>query len=57
MKYQPIPQLLIRSSASKGFRAPTLYDVFTPNSKTYTANKFNDPLRCRAARRPMAATR
>ncbi|PTU65333.1 TonB-dependent receptor [Chromobacterium sp. Panama] len=46
VKYQPIPQVLFRSSASKGFRAPTLYDVFTPNSKTYTANKFNDPLRC-----------
>lgn len=45
-KYQPAAQVLLRGSASKGFRAPTLYDVFMPNSKTYTASKFNDPVRC-----------
>ncbi|MDF0604909.1 TonB-dependent receptor [Neisseriaceae bacterium TC5R-5] len=45
-KYQPIPSVLLRSSASKGFRAPTLYDVYQPDATTYTAQKFNDPLRC-----------
>jgi iron complex outermembrane receptor protein len=46
IKYQPSKQLMFRSSASKGFRAPSLYDVYMPNSKTYTAAKFNDPVRC-----------
>ncbi|WP_199155752.1 TonB-dependent receptor [Chromobacterium sp. ASV23] len=45
-KYQPVSQVLFRGSASKGFRAPSLYDVFMPDSQTYTANKFNDPVRC-----------
>ncbi|KJH65488.1 TonB-dependent receptor [Chromobacterium violaceum] len=45
-KYQPASQVMFRGSASKGFRAPSLYDVFMPDSKTYSANKFNDPVRC-----------
>ncbi|OHX20755.1 TonB-dependent receptor plug domain-containing protein [Chromobacterium sphagni] len=45
-KYQPVENVLFRGSASKGFRAPSLYDVFMPDSQTYSADKFNDPVRC-----------
>ncbi|POZ59992.1 TonB-dependent receptor [Chromobacterium alticapitis] len=45
-KYQPAAEVLFRGSASKGFRAPSLYDVFQPDATTYTADKFNDPVRC-----------
>ncbi|WP_229804744.1 TonB-dependent receptor [Paludibacterium paludis] len=46
LKYLPMPQVMLRASASKGFRAPTLYDIYSPDNATYTANKFDDPLRC-----------
>ncbi|MFB9160356.1 TonB-dependent receptor [Chromobacterium violaceum] len=46
-KYQPAPQILFRGSASRGFRAPSLFDVFQPDAKTYTnGNNLNDPVLC-----------
>ncbi|HEY2862347.1 MAG TPA: TonB-dependent receptor [Casimicrobiaceae bacterium] len=46
VRWQPAPPLLLRSSWGTGFRAPTLYDLFTPLSRGNTGNPFDDPLRC-----------
>jgi len=45
-RWQPSKEFLIRGSANTGFRAPTLYDLYQPNSVTFTANSYNDPLLC-----------
>jgi iron complex outermembrane recepter protein len=45
-RWQPMQQLLLRGSYNTGFRAPTLYDVYAPNSITFTGNPYNDPLLC-----------
>ncbi|QEL54966.1 TonB-dependent receptor [Chromobacterium paludis] len=46
LKYQPIPQLLLRSSASTGFRAPSLYDINHPQEQQLTQTGHVDPLYC-----------
>lgn len=46
LRYQPIKQLLLRGSASTGFRAPTLFEKNKPQELTYTANSYDDPLQC-----------
>ncbi len=46
IRYQPTKELLFRSSANTGFRAPTLYEKFSPNSITNTSDNYNDPLLC-----------
>lgn len=46
LRWQPTEQWLVRGSYNTGFRAPTLQDVYSPNSVTYTAQKYNDPLMC-----------
>lgn len=46
LRWQPTQQVLVRGSYNTGFRAPTLYDVYAPNSITYTADSYNDPLLC-----------
>jgi len=46
LRWQPTQQVLVRGSYNTGFRAPTLYDVYAPNSITYTAQTYNDPLLC-----------
>lgn len=46
LRYQPIPQVLLRASFNRGFRAPTLYDLSAPQSITNTAGTFNDPRLC-----------
>ncbi|AOZ48533.1 TonB-dependent receptor domain-containing protein [Chromobacterium vaccinii] len=46
-KYQPASQIMFRGSASRGFRAPSLFDIFQPDAKTYTnGNNLDDPARC-----------
>ena len=45
-RYQPIQQVLFRGSASKGFRAPSLFELNSPVTYTNTANNHDDPLRC-----------
>ena len=45
-RWQPMPELLLRGSYNTGFRAPTLQDVFAPNSLTFTGNRYNDPVLC-----------
>jgi len=48
LRWQPLPTLLLRSSWGTGFRAPTLYDVYTPQ-QAFTVDIFpppDDPVRC-----------
>lgn len=42
LRYQPNDVLLFRSSYGSGFRAPTLSDLFTPQT-VGTSEQFNDP--------------
>jgi iron complex outermembrane receptor protein len=46
VRYQPIKEMLFRGSYNKGFRAPTLYDIYQPRSLTFTSDSYNDPLLC-----------
>ncbi|HEY0065528.1 MAG TPA: TonB-dependent receptor [Telluria sp.] len=46
IRYQPSSALLIRGSASTGFRAPTLFEKNSPPSKNDTSNAYNDPVLC-----------
>jgi iron complex outermembrane receptor protein len=46
LRYQPIRQVLLRGSFNRGFRAPTLFDLFAPQSVTNTAGSYNDPRLC-----------
>ena len=46
LRYQPIDTLVLRGSANKGFRAPTLYEIHQPASLTFTSDNYNDPLLC-----------
>jgi iron complex outermembrane receptor protein len=46
LRFQPIPELLLRASYNTGFRAPTLYEIFQPTSLTFTSDNYDDPLLC-----------
>jgi iron complex outermembrane recepter protein len=46
LRWKPIPELLMRGSYGKGFRAPALTDLYLPNTQGVTSNGLNDPLRC-----------
>ena len=46
VRYQPSSAVLLRGSASTGFRAPTLYEKNAPPSKNDTSNSYNDPVLC-----------
>ncbi len=46
VRYQPVKQVLVRGSMNKGFRAPTLYEVYRPASLGFTSAPHNDPLLC-----------
>jgi iron complex outermembrane recepter protein len=43
IRYQPTKQLLFRASAGTGFRAPTLDDLYSPQSGTNSGGNYNDP--------------
>ena len=45
-KFTPVKQIMFRGSASTGFRAPTLYDMYMPASTTNTGDNYRDPLAC-----------
>jgi iron complex outermembrane receptor protein len=42
-RWQAMPQLVLRASAAKGFRAPSLWDLHSPNAFGNTANSVVDP--------------
>jgi iron complex outermembrane receptor protein len=46
LSYQPTKEVLLRGSASTGFRAPTLFEKNAPRSKNDTNNSYNDPILC-----------
>jgi iron complex outermembrane receptor protein len=46
LRWQPTPQMLLRGSFNKGFRAPTLFDLFGPQSTTNTSDTYDDPVLC-----------
>ena len=45
-RYQPTKALLFRGSYSKGFRAPSLYELYAQDAYTNSANTLNDPVNC-----------
>ncbi len=46
IRYQPVREVLLRASAGKGFRAPSLLDLYAPATTGVTPPGLNDPLRC-----------
>jgi iron complex outermembrane receptor protein len=46
LRYQPVPQVLLRGSWGTGFLAPSLYQLFTPQTPGLTGTGQSDPLRC-----------
>jgi iron complex outermembrane receptor protein len=45
-RFQPASTLLVRGSASTGFRAPSLYELYGSQAYTNTAGNFNNPINC-----------
>jgi iron complex outermembrane receptor protein len=45
-RYQPSKQVLFRGSASTGFRAPTLFELYGSQAYTNTAGNVNNPINC-----------
>jgi iron complex outermembrane receptor protein len=46
LRWKPLEQLLARASYGRGFRAPSLTELFQPPSLGTTAASLNDPVRC-----------
>lgn len=46
VRWQPVRQVLVRGSLSKGFRAPSLTELYQPQTVGVTANGITDPARC-----------
>lgn len=46
LRYQPMKEVLVRGSFNTGFRAPTLYELYQPESLTFTSDNYDDPLLC-----------
>jgi iron complex outermembrane receptor protein len=46
VRYQPTRQVLARGSFNRGFRAPTLFDLFGPQSTTFSSDTHDDPRLC-----------
>jgi len=46
LRWQPDPRFLARASWGEGFRAPSLYDLYTPLRAGRTSPFVEDPLRC-----------
>lgn len=46
LRWQPTRQVLLRGSFNKGFRAPTLFDLFGPQTTTNSSDTYNDPVLC-----------
>ncbi len=46
IRWTPMRELLLRASAGKGFRAPSLADLYTPRTTGVSVPGLNDPIRC-----------
>lgn len=45
-RFKAMPELLVRGSANKGFRAPTLYEIYQPQALSFTSDSYDDPTLC-----------
>ncbi|HYS58021.1 MAG TPA: TonB-dependent receptor, partial [Burkholderiales bacterium] len=45
-RWQPVREVVLRGSVGKGFRAPSLTDLYQPQVVGVTANGVSDPARC-----------
>ncbi|QGZ42409.1 iron complex outermembrane receptor protein [Pseudoduganella flava] len=54
-RWQPIPSLLLRSSISTGFRAPSIMDVQNPTAEVRTID-MDDPVLCPSAQPTVSGT-
>ncbi len=45
VRFQPAPSLVARATYSTGFRAPSLYELYSPRFLTFSRG-YNDPLLC-----------
>lgn len=52
LRWEPIKQLMFRTSYSTGFRAPSLWEINSPQSETYTNSNFDNPRVCGADGKP-----
>ncbi|MFN2644615.1 MAG: TonB-dependent receptor [Burkholderiales bacterium] len=52
-RFAPTRQVLFRGSIGKGFRAPSLSELYQPRTTGVTANGLNDPLRCPTTADPL----
>jgi iron complex outermembrane receptor protein len=46
LRWQPLPELVVRGAASTGFRAPSLYELYAAPSYTNTNTTLADPAFC-----------
>ncbi len=46
VRWTPTKGLLLRGSVNTGFRAPSLYEAYSPASLTNTADSYDDPVLC-----------
>ena len=46
IKYTPVKELLLRASYNTGFAAPTLAQLYAPQTTTFTGTRYNDPVLC-----------
>ncbi|EMD2213526.1 TonB-dependent receptor [Pseudomonas aeruginosa] len=45
-RFQPLKELVVRGAYSEGFRAPSLYELYSANYTTFTQGYYNDPVLC-----------
>jgi iron complex outermembrane receptor protein len=50
LRWQPNRDVLVRTSYGRGFLAPSLYQLWTPNIEGVSATGLSDPVRCPATR-------
>lgn len=46
LRWQPEPWVLLRGAAGTGFRAPSLTDLYAPQTRSVTSNGTRDPIKC-----------
>jgi len=45
-RFQPTSSFVLRGSANTGYRAPTLDEIYGPQSMSFAANSYDDPVLC-----------
>lgn len=46
LRFQPTPQFLTRATYSTGFRAPSLYELYSPRFLSFSLGVYDDPVLC-----------